>query len=334
MSFVFTRHWRIMTRMFSLVDFVFIVGLLFFLYRGWKRGFLYLMSSLITLVVSFIVAIKYTDPLSDFISSFSPFPFVWNMFISFFCIAFLAEALLSTFFRYVLVRTIRLGHSRVNKAAGALMSAITGVFFLSAFFFLLLLVPLQGNVKETIQSSTIIPFVLSILDTYGGSLPNALQDSASRFTRFLTVAPKSTERVDLTLYIDPNKLTIDPQSESTMLEYLNNERAKVGVGPLVSSVKMQDVARAYSRTMLTEKFFAHIDNQGKDAADRLKAGAVEFLIAGENLAYAMTVDIAHEGLMNSEGHKRNILDPQFKRIGIGVVDAGLWGKMFTQVFAD
>jgi uncharacterized protein YkwD len=38
--------------------------------------------------------------------------------------------------------------------------------------------------------------------------------------------------------------------------------------------------------------------------------------------------------MNSEGHRKNILDPEFKRLGIGVIDNGVYGKMFVQIFTD
>jgi len=43
---------------------------------------------------------------------------------------------------------------------------------------------------------------------------------------------------------------------------------------------------------------------------------------------------AHNGLMNSEGHRANILEPEFRKIGIGVIDNGVYGKMFVQVFTD
>jgi uncharacterized protein YkwD len=61
---------------------------------------------------------------------------------------------------------------------------------------------------------------------------------------------------------------------------------------------------------------------------------VQYMLAGENLAYAPTVEIAHKGLMNSPGHRENILRPEFGRIGIGVIDGGIYGKMFTQNFGD
>jgi len=72
----------------------------------------------------------------------------------------------------------------------------------------------------------------------------------------------------------------------------------------------------------------------KNQIDRLEKAGVSYSIAGENLALAPTVQTAHTGLMNSEGHRANILEPQFKRVGIGVIDNGIYGKMFVQIFTD
>jgi uncharacterized protein YkwD len=68
--------------------------------------------------------------------------------------------------------------------------------------------------------------------------------------------------------------------------------------------------------------------------DRLQEHNVRYFLAGENLALAPTLNTAHEGLMNSPGHRANILEKNFRRIGIGVIDNGVYGKMFVQVFAD
>ena len=64
-----------------------------------------------------------------------------------------------------------------------------------------------------------------------------------------------------------------------------------------------------------------------------KAG-IKFGAAGENIAYASTLELAHNGLMRSPGHRANILSDDFKRIGIGVMDGGIYGKMFGQDFLD
>ena len=86
--------------------------------------------------------------------------------------------------------------------------------------------------------------------------------------------------------------------------------------------------------MFQQGFFAHVDESGATPFDRMRAGGVNFRAAGENLALAPTVQIAHDGLMNSPGHRANILNPRYRRIGIGVADGGMHGKMFTQNFAD
>jgi uncharacterized protein YkwD len=64
-----------------------------------------------------------------------------------------------------------------------------------------------------------------------------------------------------------------------------------------------------------------------------KAG-VKFRTAGENLALAPTLQLAHTGLMNSPGHRANILRPEFGRLGIGIMDGGYHGIMVSQEFRN
>ena len=64
--------------------------------------------------------------------------------------------------------------------------------------------------------------------------------------------------------------------------------------------------------MFQQGFFAHVDQTGTTPFDRMRAGGVSFRAAGENLALAPTVQIAHDGLMNSPGHRANILNPRYR----------------------
>jgi uncharacterized protein YkwD len=57
-------------------------------------------------------------------------------------------------------------------------------------------------------------------------------------------------------------------------------------------------------------------------------------VAGENLAMAQSLNIAHDGLMKSPGHRANILRLHFGRVGIGVLDGGRDGLMVTQNFRN
>jgi uncharacterized protein YkwD len=86
--------------------------------------------------------------------------------------------------------------------------------------------------------------------------------------------------------------------------------------------------------MLARGYFSHIDPAGRGPFDRLRTAKINYLAAGENLAFAPTVVVAHDGLMDSPGHRANILNPAYGRAGIGALRARPYGLMFTQVFRN
>ena len=95
-----------------------------------------------------------------------------------------------------------------------------------------------------------------------------------------------------------------------------------------------EVARRHSVDMFARGYFAHDTPEGRDPFERMREANVRFLTAGENLALAPTVQVAHRGLMNSPGHRANILHSQFGRVGIGIMDGGIRGLMITQDFRN
>jgi uncharacterized protein YkwD len=107
--------------------------------------------------------------------------------------------------------------------------------------------------------------------------------------------------------------------ERQMLQRVNQERTKRGLKALAWDGRLADVGRAHSRDMLAKSYFAHEDPKGLTVADRARKAGVFYLVIGENLAFAPTLAIAHEGLMQSPGHRANILRPGFTRLGIGIV---------------
>lgn len=121
--------------------------------------------------------------------------------------------------------------------------------------------------------------------------------------------------------------------EQQMLNYVNQERAKAGVAPLKVDMRLVQTARTKSKDMIDNKYFAHTSPVlGEFHVIIKKAVGSDYGYLGENLAGASTVQIAHTSLMNSEGHRRNILNPNYTHIGIGIVNGGPYGKMFTQHF--
>jgi uncharacterized protein YkwD len=125
-----------------------------------------------------------------------------------------------------------------------------------------------------------------------------------------------------------------PELEAQVLALVNEERARHGLNPLQADPELTEVARAHSRDMLARSYFSHVTPEGRKLGERMQAGKVSYLLAGENLALAQTVPIAHRGLMNSPGHRANILRPQFGRLGVGVLDGGRFGLMITENFRN
>jgi len=123
-------------------------------------------------------------------------------------------------------------------------------------------------------------------------------------------------------------------AELAMLEMINRERARAGLNPLRFDERLAAVAREHSRDMLLNHFFAHVSPTRGDLAARIaRAGLTESARAfTENIAANRSLREAHEGLMNSPGHRRNIMDPLAESAGIGIVRRGD-DLLVTQNFA-
>ncbi|MBI4743873.1 MAG: hypothetical protein HY776_03500 [Actinobacteria bacterium] len=121
--------------------------------------------------------------------------------------------------------------------------------------------------------------------------------------------------------------------EQRMLDLINQERATRNLKPLTVDPAVTIVARNHSEEMIRLEYFSHESPVSGGLELRIKNGNIKnWKFLGENLAGAQSVEIAHSALMNSEKHKENILNPEYIHIGIGVVDGGRYGKMFTQNF--
>jgi len=164
----------------------------------------------------------------------------------------------------------------------------------------------------------------SISEIFGGAVNDALT--------YFTIEPKSNETVELKSGID--RLTYDPNSEAKMFEDVNRERANRGMNTLSWDPKITKVAEAYAMDMWQRRYFSHYSPEGQTVAERLDGSGITYQIAGENLALSPTEETAMTGLMNSPGHKANILSAEFNKVGIGVVDNGIYGKIFVQVFTN
>lgn len=125
-----------------------------------------------------------------------------------------------------------------------------------------------------------------------------------------------------------------PDLEYEMLLLVNAERKKAGLPALAADEELRKAARSHSEDMFTRGYFSHLTPDGVGPFQRMKKWGIRYTKAGENLAYASTLEKAHTGLMNSPGHRAAILNTGFTRIGIGIIDAGENGLMISQEFRN
>jgi uncharacterized YkwD family protein len=124
---------------------------------------------------------------------------------------------------------------------------------------------------------------------------------------------------------------IDPEAQK-MLELINAERAKVGAQPLKMDMEVLKVAELKAQDMVNKSYFSHQSPTYGSPFDMLKQFGISYKSAGENLAGNSMVEKAHTALMNSEGHRKNILNTSYNYIGIGIVDSPKYGKIYVQMF--
>jgi uncharacterized protein YkwD len=127
---------------------------------------------------------------------------------------------------------------------------------------------------------------------------------------------------------------LDVSAEDRMLELVNKARTAAGLSRLGMDASLQEAARAHSLDMYRRAYFSHVTPDRKTPFDRIREQKVRYVTAGENIAFAPDVDQAEDSLMQSPDHRANILNPDFRCVGIGVYRAAGYEEMFTQDFAD
>ncbi|WP_411682939.1 CAP domain-containing protein [Clostridium thailandense] len=164
-------------------------------------------------------------------------------------------------------------------------------------------------------------------DTTGTSSPGATsQGSASVPAPGASTAPKTPAS-------QTNSATLT-DTEQQMLKLVNDARTQNGLTPLKVDMQLCNVARIKSQDMIDNNYFSHSSPKYGSPFDMMKSFGISFVQAGENIAGNQTVQNAENALMNSPGHRKNILSPDFTHIGIGIRSGGPYGNMFTQEFVS
>jgi uncharacterized YkwD family protein len=122
--------------------------------------------------------------------------------------------------------------------------------------------------------------------------------------------------------------------EQQMITLVNQARAQNNLPALKVDMQVTNVARIKAQDMIDNNYFSHNSPKYGSPFDMMKSFGVHYVKAGENIAGNQTVQAAHNALMNSPGHRENILSPDYTHIGIGIKQGGPYGNMFSQMFVS
>jgi len=321
------------------IDLIIVGVFLFYFFEGIRRGFIEQTFELIGFFLTVFLAVLTYKPVGVWISEKTgiqdPLAAPIAFFLSWFFLQLLYALALKFFYPLV---PAKIRAALPNRLAGLAPALLKGIVIVAVILTIIISLPVPAKLKNEIDSSAIGSKFVQRSATVESYLNQILGRDLKESLTFLTVPPQTEEIVAPDETVDLNfttsAVTIDRASEQKMLELINRERQAVGLAVLVFDEKIAEVARAHSIDMFARGYFAHQTPEGLSPFDRMERGGVTFRSAGENIAYAPSVELAHNGLMRSPGHRANILGSDYRKIGIGVIDGGIYGKMFTQNFTD
>ncbi|KPU44531.1 cysteine-rich secretory protein family protein [Oxobacter pfennigii] len=163
-------------------------------------------------------------------------------------------------------------------------------------------------------------------------IPDVPQSTASPQISAVPQTPESASAPGIPQTNQSSAGNANSSEESSMLNLVNSERSKAGLKPLASNTELTKLARLKSKDIADKNYFSHTSPTYGTPFEMMQKYGVAYLYAGENLAKNSTVQAAHQALMNSEGHRKNILSNQFTEVGIGVITDEGNNKVYTQMF--
>lgn len=326
------------------VDLIILIIFLIYAIDGYRRGFLLLAVELIGTIAGLVLAYRWAEPVGEWLrerlAGRLTIPESAGESLGFVVIWLAFEAIYLCLSSWLYARLpAKIRQSLVNKLLGLIPSTLKGLAMIVVITTLLVIIPIEHRLRPAILESRLGEPLVKAGQTAQQELMRRYQDQLTDTFTFLTTTPfvkkidgQTTKSVQL-----PFRFTEgieDPASENEMLKLVNQERAKEGLKALAADPALAAVGRRHASDMLVQGYFSHVNPANEDPFDRLNAAKINYLTAGENLAFAPTVQLAHIGLMNSPAHRDNILFPDFGRLGVAAVKAGYYGIMFVQLFRD
>lgn len=320
--------------MFNWVDLIIILILLLFALDALGRSFIFEILDFFSFLTAFFLSFVLYHLPAQFLEKNFGVTHSLSLVLGFFTVWILTELIFSLVVSRFLIPLLIKARFRVpgERVLSAVPALFRGLIFIALILVVVAAFPIRPDIKKAVISSSLGSEILRSAYQLEGPVKNVFGGVSQDTLSFLTIKPKTTESVNLGFRTSEFKE--DPVLEELMIRLVNRERQERGVKTLSLDNGLRSLARGHSEDMFKRGYFSHYSPEGKDIAQRANEAKINFLTIGENLAYAPTLELAHRGLMNSPGHRANILSPDFNKVGIGILDGGVYGLMVTQVFSN
>jgi uncharacterized protein YkwD len=124
------------------------------------------------------------------------------------------------------------------------------------------------------------------------------------------------------------------EGEQLMFDLINKARAEAHLPALAYDERLSETAREHSEDMFENKYFAHDSPTVGSLAERMAKAGIKAKKFCENIADNQDLLTAHQELMDSPGHRKDILDPDLTRVGVGIIRAENGQLLVTEDFME
>jgi uncharacterized membrane protein required for colicin V production len=318
----------------------FLLGLYFagLFVRGWLRGFAREAMDLAGLILGLALAFRFSGLVGDGLADWLGISPEMGRLVGGFAIFLVIGIGASIAARY-LQRVFTLpGLALTNRLFGGGLALAWALFLAMLVLSLLVVIPLPSAVGDRIEESNVAS---AISDP--DSLPQRLFHTVAgdRVLEALLNLDSLVGREKLILEEDetvalppavPGEIRSDEKAAKEIFDLVNRSRIEAGLDPLAWSTPLAVVGEGHAVDMYQGGYFSHQSPTSGSVTDRVTMAGIPYLVVGENLALAATARTVHDGLMESPGHRANLLGVNFTRLGIGVI-RGPHGLMVVQVFS-
>jgi uncharacterized membrane protein required for colicin V production len=305
-----------------LVDAAIVAFVGLFVWRGWKRGLVLSLTGLVGFVLATFAAVYGFRLAAAPLEAFGLSEGVANLAGA--LAIFLAVNVGMLFLGRTLTRALRwTKFGAVNAAGGGALGGAWALSWLTAVLLAISVLPVPRALASNVDGSALARGIVREAPRWAGAL------ARTDLRRMLTFFVPGDHRISIVATEDFDRLE---GAERDLFDLVNEERTYQGRNALGWDDALARAARKHAADMYLRGYFAHESLAGSTPGERMRAEGATFRIAGENIALAPNLRIAHARLMASLRHRRHILDRRFTRVGIGVM-FGRQGVLIAEEFA-